>query len=156
MAGVVLTVGLVWFIGSSGERRLDRMENEEQKKILAAYDQMISSAEALNIDGLFSHVIENDQGAVVINGELFLTRAASLERTRANFSGIARLKYRIAERHITMLATDSAVLVASGTSDVELADGRKFSNAFAHTLVFVERDGAWRVIHSHQSSPVQR
>jgi ketosteroid isomerase-like protein len=55
-----------------------------------------------------------------------------------------------------MLATGAAVLVATGTSEAELADGRSFSSAFVHTVVFVERDGVWRVIHSHQSTPAPR
>lgn len=151
-----MAVVIVLFIDSSSEGRLDRMDAAEQQKVVAAYDGMIASAEALNVDELYRQVLDNDAGALAVNGQLLLTRAAALERTRANFRGITRLKYRLAERHVTMLATGAAVLVATGTSEVELADGRNFSSAFVHTVVFVQRDGAWRVIHSHQSTPAPR
>jgi hypothetical protein len=151
-----MAVAVVFFIDSSSERRLDRIDVVEQQKVLAAYDGMIASAEALNIDELFRQVLNNDQGALALNGQLFLTRAATLERTRANFSGITKLKYRIAERHVTMLAPGAAVLVATGTIEAEIADGRNFSTPFVHTVVFVQREGAWRVIHSHQSTPAPR
>lgn len=151
-----MAVAIVFFIDSSSERRLDRMDATEQQKVLAAYDSMVASAEALNVDQLFGPVVDNDQGALAVNGQLFLTRAAALERTRGNFRGITKLKYRLTERHVTMLAPGAAVLVATGTSEAEVADGRSFSSAFVHTVVFVQRDGAWRVIHSHQSTPAPR
>jgi len=156
MAGAVVAVVVVLLIDSWSEGRLDRMDAAEQQKVVAAYDGMIASAEALNIDELFRQVLDNDEGALAVNGQLLLTRAAALERTRANFSGIAKLKYHVTERHVTMLATGAAVLVATGTTEAELADGRSFSSAFVHTVVFVERDGVWRVIHSHQSTPAPR
>jgi len=156
MAGVAMAVAVVFLIVSSSGRRLDRMDVTEQQKVLAAFDRMMAAAEALKVDDLFGHVVDNDQGALASNGQLLLTRADALERTRANFRGLAALKYRIAERHVTMLAPDAAVLVVKGASDAELADGRKFTNAFVHTIVFVQRDGAWRVIHSHQSTPAPR
>jgi hypothetical protein len=117
---------------------------------------MVASAEALDVNRLYGPVLDNDQGALAINGQLVLTRAAALERTRANFQNISKLKYRIAERHVTMLAPGAAVLVATGTSEAEIADGRNFSTPFVHTVVFVQREGAWRVIHSHQSTPAPR
>lgn len=156
MAGVVMAVAVVFLIVASSERRLDRMDVTAQQKVLAAFDQMMAAAEALKVDELFRHVADNDQGAVATNGQLLLTRADALERTRANFRGLAALKYRIAERHVTMLAPDAAVLVVQGASDAELTDGRKITSAFVHTIVFGERDGAWRVIHSHQSTPAPR
>jgi uncharacterized protein (TIGR02246 family) len=156
MAGAVMAVGVVFLVVFSSEHRLDRLDAAEQQKVSAVYDEMVAAAEALKVDALFNHVADNDQGALITNGQLFLTRTAALERTRENFRGVAQLKYHIAERRVTFLAPDAAVLVATGTSAVELEDGRRFSNAFAHTVVFVKRQGVWRVIHSHQSSPVAR
>ncbi|MBI5767578.1 MAG: nuclear transport factor 2 family protein [Verrucomicrobia bacterium] len=156
MAGVVLAVATVWLIVSSSERRLDRMDAAEQQKILAAFDRMRAAAEKLDAEELFGHVVDNDQGALASNGQLLLTRADALERTRANFRGLAALKYRIADRRVTLLAPDAAVLVVTGESEAQRADGRAFTVPFVHSIVMIERDGAWRVVHSHQSSPAPR
>jgi hypothetical protein len=108
-----MALAIVLLADSWSESRLARMEAAEQQKVLAAYDGMVASAEALNVDELYRQVLDNDEGALAVNGQLLLTRAAALERTRANFSGIAKLKYHVAERHVTMLATGAAVLVAT-------------------------------------------
>jgi hypothetical protein len=156
MAGVALAMVIMFLIVSSSERRMERLDAAEQKKILAAFDRMIAAAERLDVDGLFGDVIDNGQGALASNGQLLLTRADALERTRANFRGLAALKYRIAERHVTLLAPDAAVLVVKGESEARFADGRTNTTAFVHSIVLVERDGAWRVLHSHQSTPGAR
>ena len=151
---MVLALALYFATGSAG--RAERQDAAGRQDVLAAYDGMIAAAEALNVDELYRQVLDNDQGALAVNGQLILTRAAALERTRANFRNLTRVKYRVAERHVTMLGADVAVLVATGTSQADVADGRSFSTDFVHTVVFVRRDGAWRVIHSHQSTPVPR
>jgi hypothetical protein len=156
MAGAVIVVAITWLIGLTSQQRLERMSAVEVQEVFGAYDRLIASAESLDLDSLFRDVVENDRGALAVNGQLFLTRTSALERTQANFHGIARLHYRVDERHVTMLTADVALLVATGASDVGLVDGRNLSSTFVHTVVFVRRDGAWRVIHSHQSAPVPR
>jgi hypothetical protein len=59
----------------------------------------------------------------------------------------------VRERHITWPSAGSALLVTSGNSTVRTLDGREFTAGFAHSLLLVQRDGGWRVLHSHQSSP---
>jgi hypothetical protein len=46
--------------------------------------------------------------------------------------------------------------VAEGESVVTTTAGDTFTAAFAQTVVFVLRDGDWRAIHAHQSSPQAR
>ncbi len=121
--------------------------------VSARHDAIVAAAEALDVDALFRHVADNDEGALVLNGRLLLTRREALETTRANYRGIKSVRYEIRERHVTPLAPGAAVLVAAGMSHVTLDDGRTFSRAFVHTVVFALQHGAWQVVHSHHSNP---
>jgi ketosteroid isomerase-like protein len=46
--------------------------------------------------------------------------------------------------------------VAEGTSSGTLKDGRYVEAPFAETIVFVQREGQWKVLHAHRSSPNAR
>jgi len=124
--------------------------------ILAVHDQTIAAAEARDLDRLFSFVLENDAGALVSNGVVQLTRADALATTRAGFQGIASVKYNFTARRVTVLSPTSAVLVSSGSVAATTDDSRSFTNGFTQSVLFVLRDGHWRIVHTHQSSPVPR
>ena len=153
IAFAAVALGVVYFVFLSGERRLEKLDVAGEQHVLQAYDRMIAAAEARNVDELFRHVLENDRGALILNGRLFLTSGAALQQTRENFRGLASVKYTVRERHVTLLSPTTALLVATGTSSFRTNDGREFALEFAHTVVFELQDGEWRVLHSHQSTP---
>ena len=82
------------------------------------------------------------------------TREAALADTRQNFQRVSKLKYQFGARRVTMLSSDTALVVASGSSDVTIDDGRQFSNPFVQTIIMVREKAGWRVLHTHQSSPL--
>jgi hypothetical protein len=55
-----------------------------------------------------------------------------------------------------VISDEAALLTGNGTSTVTLGDGRRLSGPFAVSLVFVQRDGAWKVLHGHYSTPNPR
>ncbi len=122
-------------------------------EVIAAYDASVAAAESLNLDALDQALAENNDGALIVNGRLLLSRPEVVEFTRGNFSRIAALKYAVGPRRLTLLSPTSALLVTNGTVSVETTDGRSFTRTFAHTIVYVRIDGKWRVWHSHQSNP---
>jgi uncharacterized protein (TIGR02246 family) len=121
--------------------------------VIAAYRASATAAEALDVDTLVGALAENEEGALVINGRLILTRQEAVATTRANFRGLRKIKYDLGPQHVTLLAPDTALLVATGTVTGEAESGQTFTRAFAHTVVYQRRDGVWRVLHSHQSNP---
>ena len=72
---------------------------------------------------------------------------------REDLIGIRGIQYRWKRQYVTPLSPESAVLVAEGESTVTTEAGVTFTAPFAQTVVFVLRDGRWRAIHAHQSSP---
>jgi hypothetical protein len=156
MATAVVATGIVYFVFIRSDRRLARLDTATEQQIAQAHDRMIAAAEALKLDDLFADVVETNRGALIANGRLFLTRDAVMEQTRRNFLGLTALKYHVRERHVTSLSPTAALLVATGTSEARISDGRTISAEFAHTLVLVLEEGRWRVLHSHQSTPGPR
>lgn len=156
LAVAVSAVGVVCVAAGCSGRAVGRIEPDAEKTVLAALDRMVVAAEARDADALFSYVAENDSGAMVSGGQVFLTRTAALEQTRANLRGLASLKYHFSERLVTMLAPDAALVVVRGTSEGQTEGGRTFSVPFAQTIVMVRRGAEWRVLHSHLSSSSAR
>ena len=60
------------------------------------------------------------------------------------------------QKYIEPLSPTSAVMTATWSIPHRAPSGQEHTLAGAWTAVFVNRDGAWRIIHEHLSSPPQR
>lgn len=127
-----------------------------EQAVLACHDQTLAAAEALDLDRLLSFVADTDRGSMISNGRLFLTRGDTVANTQERFKGIKAIRYETHERHLTVLSRTSALMTTTGLAYATTTDGRAFSVPYAQTIVFVLKDGAWRVLHMHSSSPPQR
>jgi uncharacterized protein (TIGR02246 family) len=122
-------------------------------EVIATYNAAITAAESLNVDALAAFLTDNDEGSLVINGRIQLTRSDAVEATRKNFRTLKAVKYDVGTRHVTVLGPDVALLVTNGSVTVQGEEGPSFNREFAHTVVYVRQNGIWRVLHSHQSNP---
>ena len=127
-----------------------------EKAVLETNAQMTKAAEDLDIDRLFSYMLENDNGSIVQYGNVMLTREQALAQVKSNLRGISKLVYRWKQQRVTVAAPTVAVLVAEGESEVTTSQGETFAAPFAQTVVFVLTDGRWKALHAHQSAPVRR
>jgi hypothetical protein len=66
----------------------------------------------------------------------------------------AKVVYRWKQQHVTVLSPETALLVSDGES-VVTTDSGSFTQPFVQTTVWVLRDGAWKILHAHQSTPKQ-
>lgn len=147
--------GLLSFHATAGgEGDLDTAAVEEA--VLAVNAEMSQAGEALDAERLFAFILDNDKGPVIQNGELMATRQAALDRVKAEMRGLTTVRYRWRKRQVTVLSPDVAVLAGEGESTATTAAGQTFTAPFAQTAVFVRRDGRWRVLHAHHSSPPRR
>jgi uncharacterized protein (TIGR02246 family) len=140
--------------GGPSEARADTKSVEEA--VLAVHAEMTRAGEAMDADRLFSYMLDTDKGSVIQNGVVLATRQEALERVRANLRGIRTIQYRWQRQLVTVLSPQIALLTAEGESVVTTTAGGTFTAPFAQTVVFVLRDGSWKAIHAHQSSPLAR
>jgi SnoaL-like domain len=127
-----------------------------EKAVLETNARMTRAAQDLDIDRLFSYMLENDKGSIVQNGNVLLTREQALERVKSNLRGIRKLEYRWKQQHVTVVTPTVALLVAEGESEATTGQGETFVTPFAQTVVFVLTGGEWKALHAHQSAPVRR
>jgi hypothetical protein len=127
-----------------------------EKAVLKAHSSMQKAAENLDVDTLYSYVLDTNKGSIIENGRLFLTRKDSLESTKQGLGRLKGLSYSYTQRHITVLSPTAVLWVSQGTATATLEDGREFSSPFTESIIFVNRGGKWKVLHAHRSSPFQR
>jgi len=118
-----------------------------EKEILKAQEEMQKAANNFNADELFKFVLDvND--VIIENGELRATRKAALDITKDGFKGIKELTYTYNHKNINVISPTAALWTGTGTTNIVLEDGRKITSDFAETVVFVLRDGYWKVLHA--------
>jgi hypothetical protein len=127
-----------------------------QAAVLARLNEIQSAAQSLDVDKVFSFVLENDSGAVAQNGRLFLTRQEALESTKRGFEQIQKVEYQFGEQHVTLLAPTVALAVGEGTTSATTRDGQTFTTHFVQSVVLVLTNGQWNVLHAHRSSAAAR
>jgi ketosteroid isomerase-like protein len=123
------------------------------REVLAANTRLLEAGNKLDTDAFFTGIVDSDETRIIQDGKLFKTRAEAMAAVRAGSQGIAKLQRTFAEPHVTVLAADAALLTAEGTTSVTLQDGRTIDGRFAVSLVFVLREGRWRLFHGHYSIP---
>lgn len=123
------------------------------RQVLAAHEALSSASERLDTDAFFAGILASDETRIIQDGRLFGTRAEAMEAVRSGSKGVARIDRRFNDPHVAVLAPDAALLTADGTAQFTLDDGRTFSGRFAVSLVFVLRDGCWKLLHGHYSIP---
>jgi hypothetical protein len=121
--------------------------------VLAANTHLTDAANRLDTDAFFAGIVDSDETRIIQDGKLFKTRAEAMAAVRSGSQGIAKLERRFDRPHVTELAPGVALLTTAGTTAVTLQDGRTVTRPFAVSLVFVLRDGQWKLFHGHYSLP---
>lgn len=127
-----------------------------EKAVLDRLAEIQVAAQALDADKVFSFVAENDHGALVQNGQFYLTRKEALESTRRGFEGLQKIDYKFDQQHVTFLSPSIALATGEGTSSATTVDGRTFTTRFAQSVLMTLTNGQWKVFHAHRSFPPAR
>jgi uncharacterized protein (TIGR02246 family) len=147
-------LGLLLGAAAGGGLFATRAETKSiEDAVLEVSAQMTLAGEAVDADRLFSFMLDTDNGSVIQNGVVMVTRQEALERVRSNLRGISRIQYRWKKQYVKVLSPEVAVLTAEGESTATTTAGDTFTTPFAQTVVFVLEAGSWKAIHAHQSSP---
>jgi hypothetical protein len=84
---------------------------------------------------------------------LFKTSNEAYDAVKKGYRGVSRVERVYDQTYVQVLSSESALLTATGNTTVTLEDGRTFDSDFAVSMVFVLRDGQWKVLHGHFSVP---
>jgi len=151
----LLTVCIL-IIGAIQINPQEMLNNEQQEienAIAGVHKKMQQAAQQGDIDSLYQYILDMAKGVIIEDGKLRQTRQEALNATRQGMQGLQNLSYSYSQKYITVLSPTAALWVGEGTSSATLKDGRQFSVPFAETIVFIKKDGQWKVLHAHRSIP---
>jgi hypothetical protein len=120
--------------------------------IRSSLAEMRAAAERMDAEALYAFVLDTRVPPVIENGELASTRQLALERTTLGFVGLASLSYSYDHESIVMLGATTALWIGDGTARAKLEDGGELILPFAETVVLVEDEGLWKVLHASVGS----
>lgn len=153
---ILVCVSVIWAV--QGDKNAISIEQQQaiERTVLKTHLQMTQADNNLDVDKFFSYILEFNKGLIIQDGRLFKTRQEAYEAVKQGFEGISQLKRSYEQTYVTVISPEAALLTAQGTSTVTLSDGRVLSGPFAVSLVYVLRDGQWKVLHGHYSVPNTR
>jgi ketosteroid isomerase-like protein len=131
-------------------------EQAVEKAVLETNAKMAQAANRLDVETFFAYILDTDKGLIIQNGTLFKTRTDAMEAVKRGFMGVAKMDRRFENPQVTVISSDTALLASEGSVSATLTDGRLITNRFAVSLVFVRKEGQWKVLHGHYSMPANR
>jgi ketosteroid isomerase-like protein len=134
----------------------DRSEQAITKAVLETNAKMTQAANSLDVDAFFSYILDTDKGLIIQNGTIFKTRQEAMEAVKRGFMGLAKVDRQFVNPQVTVISPDVALLASEGSVTATLTDGRTIDGGrFAVSLVFVRKEGQWKVLHGHYSMPAK-
>jgi len=155
-AAAILTLAALLSACQADGQMNDSERAEIEKAVLETHSEIEKAAQTLDLEKLYAFVLENDKGSQVQDGRIILTRKDALDSTKQGMQGLKSVDYDLEQQHVTVLSSTAALLVADGTTTAVTDKGRSFSVRFAQSVLFVLRDGEWKVLHAHRSFPPRR
>jgi uncharacterized protein (TIGR02246 family) len=130
-------------------------EEAVKQAVLETNAKMAQAANRMDVDAFFSYILDTDKGMIIQTGTIFRTRQEAMTAVRQGFMGVARLDRQFINPQVTVISPDVALLASEGTVAATLTDGRTMNGRFAVSLVFVRKEGQWKLLHGHYSTPTQ-
>ena len=154
---ILVCVSVVWAMQNNKEDLSIDQQQAIETAILKVHAAMMKAAENLDAEALYDHVLDQCKGVIVQDGRIMVTHQEALDATKQGLQGLKDISYTYNQKHITIISPTIALWVADGTTSATIIeDEREISVAFAETIVFVQKDGQWKVLHAHRSIPNPR
>jgi len=151
---VLACVSVVWAAQNDKGDTTSEQQRIIERSIMEVHAAMMKAAENLDAEALYSHVLDMNKGVIVQDGRVLKTREEALSATKQGLQGLKDISYTYNQKHITVISPTVALWVADGTTSATIIeDGREINVPFAETIVFVQKDGRWKVLHAHRSVP---
>ncbi len=156
MSKVILLLACIMLVGTIQCNRTAVSVGHRQNIESAIFDvqaKMKEAGEGRDVDALYNYVLEMDKGVIIEDGRIRWTRQEALNATKQDFQGLKQVSYTYSQKHVTVISPTLALWVGEGTSSATLEDGRQFSVPFAESILFMLKEGQWKVFHAHRSVP---
>jgi hypothetical protein len=152
---VLACLSVAWAVQSPPAEISADQQKAIEKAVLETHAKLIEAEKSLNADKFFAFIPDFDKGLIIQDGTLFKTRQEAMDTVRTGFQGVAKVDRTCDQTYVTILSSQAALLTTKGTFFVTLSDGQRLGGPFAASMVFVLRDGQWKLLQGHYSRPAQ-
>jgi ketosteroid isomerase-like protein len=146
-------VPAAWITQHDSQKMSIEQQQAIEQAIVDVQAKMQQAAQQGDVDALYAYVLEMDKGVIIEDGRIRWTRQEALNATKQGLQGLKDLSYVYAQKRITVISPTMALWVGEGTSSATLQDGGQISVPFAESILFVKKEGQWKVFHAHRSVP---
>jgi uncharacterized protein (TIGR02246 family) len=122
-----------------------------EKAVLEAMTKIERAAETLQVGSFYELALP--EASIVQNGRVFASAEDARKSIEQAYQGIQKQEIAFRRQQVTVVSPTVALVTAESDSSATLTDGRSISFTSAWTVLFVLRDGQWRVLHAHTSVP---
>jgi uncharacterized protein (TIGR02246 family) len=153
---VLVCVSAAWAASSGSSSVPVDQQKAVEKAVLDVHAKMMDAEKSRDMDRFFSYILDSDKGCIIQDGVLYKTRKEALDAVKAGFQRLSKVERKYDQTYVTAVSSESALLTATGTVVATTTDGQSVSSPFAVSMVFAVRDGQWKVLQGHYSTPLVR
>ena len=127
-----------------------------EAELLAMYEKGTAAADNVDADLAFVDFSDAYDLGFFIGGEFIPSLDSLISGFRESFALLERQeRLEVIERKVAVLAPNVVVVTMLTKIAVFAKDGTSWTSPFAQTFVCAKVDDQWKVIHFHQSAPLQ-
>ena len=119
----------------------------------ALFVQIPDATNDLDLDRILGFHRQSDALTYVARGQVTRTYAAFENVVRTQFRGIAEADLQWKDTYVDVLTRDVATAIATYEFNVVTESGASFRSAGTYMVIFVMRDGQWKIEFSSHTFP---
>jgi len=130
----------------------EKQSRQIETEVDVLFQHMIRLAEKVDYDGLSIGVDDKYNAGFISDGQYYSNYDSLIKTIKPRAIGISSQSISLSTKKITVLAPTLVLLTAAGITNAKTDSGRVFSVNFQWSFLYEKIDGAWKVVHSHQST----
>jgi len=141
---------LVFACNNQKEKVLTNEEKSTvENEISVATLNLFKAFESLDANKAYSFILQNEDFAEASMGKLITDHRAILDTMKLHLGSFQKERISITNQKIYVINMDAAVISLASTGEITFKNGAEIKAPFALTILWVKKDGEWKVAHYH-------
>jgi ketosteroid isomerase-like protein len=120
-----------------------------ESEISVATANLFKAFESLDANKAYSFILQNEDFAEATMGALITDHRAILDTMKLHLGSFQKERILITNQKIYVINMDAAVISLASTVEITFKNGAEMKAPFALTILWVKKDGEWKVAHYH-------
>ncbi len=151
---IYLILAFVAILVIACNNQKDNALTTEQKSVVeneisTATANLFKAFESLDPNKTYSFFLQNEDFAAATQGTLMTDYRAVLDTMKLHMGSFQKEQILVKNQKIYVINKDAAVISVATIVDLALKSGAEMKIPFAFTILWVRKDGDWKVVHYH-------